>query len=115
MASWIAKAEHQNGWDEVMSRNVILPYFPVPPQEYDHRFLAEVIRSFSLYLQTIQNPGEGRFTFAVMTEIQSHDQGLEPGGMFQVDGVVRIALLNNPYVAGNEATGYVGEVTVITS
>jgi len=96
------------------SRNLPLPFFPVAPETYDRRYMAEVVRAFSVYLVQMQNPGEGRNTFTVFTALQTNDVGLEPGAVFQVDGVLRVSLADRPYPAGVGATGAVGAVTVST-
>lgn len=98
-----------------MSRNLVLPFFPLPPAEYDQVYLNEIVRSFSVYLQQIQNPGEGRNTNIVLTNLQTDDSGLEVGALFQQAGFVKIALINTPHVRGQFATGSVGSVTVAIS
>jgi len=98
-----------------MSRNLVLPYFPVPPQSYDQKYIAEVVRSFSVYLLQMQNPGEGRNTELVLTNLQTDDSGLENGALFQQGGFVKIALIDMPHVRGQQATGSVGAVTVTTA
>jgi len=98
-----------------MSRNLVLPYFPVPPQSYDQKYIAEVVRSFSVYLLQMQNPGEGRNTELVLTNLQTDDSGLENGALFQQGGFVKIALIDMPHVRGQQATGSVGSVTVTTA
>jgi hypothetical protein len=98
-----------------MSRNLILPFFPVPPQSYDREYIAEIVRSFSVYLGQMQNPGEGRNTFMVLTNLQTDDSGLETGALFQQEGFVKITLANMPHVRGQQATGSVGSVTVTIS
>lgn len=95
-----------------MSRNLNLPFFPVAPEQYDQRYMSELIRSFSTYLTQQQNPGEGRNTFSVFTALQTDDSGLEPGAIFSHDGYVRVLLEHSPYVRGSKATGAVGTVTV---
>ena len=95
-----------------MSRNLVRPFFPVPPTEYSQPYFQEIIRSFSVYLDQQQNPGEGRNTFIVLTNLQTNDVGLETGALFEADGFVKITKLNTPHVAGNSATGSVGSVTV---
>ena len=97
-----------------MSRNLNLPFFPIPPEEYSREYFAEVLRSYSTYLQNMQNPGEGRNTFSVFTNLQTDDSGLEPGAIFNHDGYVRVPLDHSPYVRGSQATGSVGTVTVTT-
>jgi hypothetical protein len=98
-----------------MSRNLNLPYFPLPPTEYDPRYFTEILRSFSTYLQQMQNPGEGRNTFSVFTALQTDDYALEPGAIFNHDGYVRVPLPNAPYVRGSSATTSVGTITVTTA
>jgi hypothetical protein len=103
-----------------MSRNLVLPFFPVPPEEYNQEYMAEIMRSFSVYLTQIQNPGEGRHTTLSLTNLQTDDQGLAPGELFEyrdasgMMGFVKIALANTSNLRGIEATGEVGSVTVTT-
>lgn len=98
-----------------MSRNLVLPYFPVPPTQYDRTYMAEILRSFSTYLVQNLNPGEGRHTGLVLTNLQTDDSGLENGALFQQGGYVKIALIDMPHVRGQQATGAVGTVTVTIS
>jgi hypothetical protein len=98
-----------------MSRNLVRPYFPIPPAEYERSYFAEVIRSFSTYLEQTQNPGEGRNTFAVFTNLQTDDVGLETGTIFNHGGYVKIAQANTPHVRGSAGLGSVGAVTVTTT
>jgi len=66
-------------------------------------------------LEQMQNPGEGRNTQLVLTNLQTDDSGLETGALFQQDGFVKITLINTPHVRGSAGTGAVGSVTVTTS
>tara|TARA_R110000751_G_scaffold150835_1_gene255800 strand:- start:698 stop:994 length:297 start_codon:yes stop_codon:yes gene_type:complete len=95
-----------------MSRNLTLPFFPVPPEQYDHQYFAEVLRSFSIYMQNMQNPGEGRNTFTVFTNLQTDDSGLEVGTVFNHGGELRVPVVYSPYVQGSQAAGSVGTATV---
>lgn len=97
-----------------MSRNLVRPFFPVPPAQYQRDYFAEVVRSFSSYLEQMQNPGEGRNTFIVLTNLQTDDSGLETGALFQQGGFVKITLPNIPHARGSAAIGSVGSVTVST-
>jgi len=94
------------------SRNLAKPFFPVPPGEYSRGWMAELVRSFSVYLEQMQNPGEGRATFMVLTNLQTSDYGLETGALFQQNGFVKVTLANAPHVVGVVGTGSVGSVTV---
>ncbi len=95
-----------------MSRNLTLPFFPLPPEQYSSQYFVEVLRSQSIYMQNMQNPGEGRNTFTVFTNLQNNDFGLESGTVFNHGGELRIPVIHSPYVQGSQATGSVGTVTV---
>jgi hypothetical protein len=98
-----------------MSRNLVRPFFPVAPKDYSSRYFDEIVRSFSVYLQQQQNPGEGRNTFTVFTDLQTDDVGLEPGSVFNAGGFLKVAQINTPHVRGSSALGSVGTVTVVTT
>ena len=97
-----------------MSRNLNLPFLPVPPAEYQQPYLAEIVRALSVYMQNERNPGEGRNTFTVFTDLQTNDVGLEPGTVFNHGGYLKVSELNTPHVQGSSATSAVGSVTVST-
>lgn len=95
-----------------MARNLSFPLFPYPPPSYDPKYLADMVRAFSLYQQAIQNPGEGRNTFTVFTNLQTSDQGLEVGAVFRDgNGFLKVCLANSPNVGGLQAAGGVGQIT----
>ena len=97
-----------------MAQQVVKPQFPVPPREYDQRYIAEIVRAFSVFLEQIQNPGPARATQITLTALQTNDFGLENGALFQVDGTVKITQANTPHVVGSSSSGDVGTVTVST-
>jgi hypothetical protein len=98
-----------------MSRNLAKPYFPNPPREYSPQYFSEVVRAFSVYIEQVQNPGEGRSTFSVFTNLQTDDSGLETGAIFNHGGYVKITQVNTPHVRGSAGTASVGSVTVTTT
>lgn len=97
-----------------MPNRVPVPFFPSPPSDYQQAYFSELVRSFSLFAQQTQTPGEGRNTFTVFTDLKNNDAGLEPGSVFEVDGFLKVSRLNNPHVAGSSAAGSVGSVIVVT-
>ncbi len=98
-----------------MSRNLILPFFAVPPTQYDQQYFANLTRSFAVYMEQQQNPGEERATRLTLTDLQTDDSGLETGALFQQGGFVKVTLGNTPHVRGSTGTGGVGTVTVTTT
>jgi hypothetical protein len=101
-----------------MSRNLVKPFFARPPAEYDQKYMSDLVQSFALYLEQMQNPGEGRHTRLTLTNLPLSDQGLEVGGLFHAAGtmgVVRIATSNQTNLLGTSGTGGVGTVTVVIS
>ena len=97
-----------------MSRKLVLPFFPVAPQQYNPNFMSEVIRAFSVFLDQYQNPGDGRNTTLTLTNMQTDDSGLGAGEIFDHGGILRVPLDYSPFVRGSEGTGAVGSVTVTT-
>jgi hypothetical protein len=95
-------------------RRLVLPQFPNAPQEYDMRYMVEVVRSFSVFLEQYNNPGDMRGTELTLTNLQQNDAGLEEGALFQQDGIVKITIAYKPHPAGVFATGTAGGVTVST-
>ena len=75
--------------------------------------MAALVQSFALYLEQMQNPGEGRSTALTLTNLQTDDSGLETGALFQHNGFVKIAQLDTASVRGSGGTGQVGQVTVV--
>jgi len=104
-----------------MSRNLTKPFFASPPDEYDPKYMSDLVLSFALYLEQMQNPGEGRHTALTLTNLQTDDQGLPPGELFNYHdasgmmGFVKIAVADISNLRGNSVTGGVGAVTVTIS
>lgn len=98
-----------------MSRNLVRPFFSIPPTTYSQSYFSDLVRNFSVYLDQQQNPGEGRNTTIVLTNLQQDDYQLETGALFQQNGFVKITQLNSPNVRGSSALGSVGTVSVVTT
>lgn len=56
-----------------MSNQITLPYFPTAPQNYDQRYMTEVVRSFSIYLQQAQNPGTAVFNTLNLLNLPTYE------------------------------------------
>lgn len=95
-----------------MTRVVPRPQFPVAPRQYDQRYMSEIVRAFSVFLQQVQNPGEMRGTVLTLTDLPTSDSGLEEGALFDYGGYVKITRLNTPHPAGTSGSASVGTVTV---
>lgn len=50
-----------------MSRNSPIPYFPVPPAQYERQYFAELTRAFSTYALQMNTPGPLRATELTLT------------------------------------------------
>ena len=98
-----------------MSRKLIKPNFPLPPSEYDQQYLSEVVRSFSIFLQQMQTPGDGRFSTVTSTALPTNDIGLESGSLYNHEGVVKVSELKTSSVAGQSLTATIGSVSVSIS
>jgi hypothetical protein len=95
-----------------MARILTFLPFPNPPEQYSQEYMAQLVRTFSVFQDT---PGESRATGLTLTNLQSDDSGLEAGAVFQHGGILRIPVTNSPFVRGSVGTSAVGSVTVTTS
>jgi len=95
-------------------RRLVLPQFPNAPENYDSRYMTEIIRSFAVFLDLFNNPGDARHTALTLTNLQENDYNLEPGAIFQQDGNLKIVVAYKPHPAGVSGTSGVGSVTVST-
>ena len=98
-----------------MSRILTFLPFPNPPEQYSQEYMAQLVRTFSVFQEQINTPGESRATGLTLTNLQSDDSGLEAGAVFQHGGILRIPVTNSPFVRGSVGTSAVGSVTVTTS
>lgn len=82
------------------SREIPAPYFPSPPQGYDPTYFAEIMRSFSLYIQQAQNPGTAVFNTLNLLNLPTHADnaaaisgGLETNDVYKTStGELRIVV-----------------------
>lgn len=95
-----------------MDIRVQLPLFPAAPRDYSQVFMNDLMGALNRLTRVLITPGEGRQTTIVLTNLATNDQGLEPGTLFEVGGVVHISVLYKAFLAGNQATGSVGTVAV---
>ena len=98
-----------------MARNLPPPQFPIPPNQYDPNYFAEIIRSFSVFLGQYGAAGEERATQMTFTNLPTHNNNLETGGLFNHDGTVMITETNKPFPQGTSGTSAIGSVTVTTT
>lgn len=95
-----------------MDRRTAFPTIPEPPREYAFRWASDLVRSLDQILTILYNPGEGRFTTATFTNLQTTDTGLSPGSLVLQGTQLHIVV---PYIsrpAGLSATVSLGTVTV---
>jgi len=97
-----------------MSRGLVQLTFPNAPAEYSQRHMSEVLRTFAVFLQQVQNPGPWEASTLTLTNLQTDDYGLAEGEIFQQNGFLKITLLDQPNPRGVSSTGGVGSVTVVT-
>ena len=98
-----------------MARLLTFLPFPNPPEQYSQEYMAQLVRTFSVFQEQSNTPGESRATGLTLTNLQSDDSGLEAGAVFQHGGILRIPVTNSPFVRGSVGTSAVGSVTVTTS
>lgn len=96
-----------------MSRTKVgYPVFPRAPKEYTERWAAEMQRELSALVNIIANPGEGRNTLIVLTNLQNDDVGLEAGSLYKDGNLIKVSVLNTAAVSGASMTATSGSVTI---
>lgn len=98
-----------------MARALTFLPFPNPPEDYTQDYMAQLTRTFSVFQEQINTPGEARATGITLTNLQTDDSGLETGAVFEHGGALRVPVINSPYVRGSVGTSAVGSVTVTIS
>ena len=100
-----------------MASNVTpFPRLPSPQGEIDSIYMTDLVRALETFISVVQNPGGSRATDLTLTALQSgNDAGLEVGGLYEVNGFVKITLANVSACSGISATGAIGTVTVAVS
>lgn len=59
-----------------MSRNLNIPYFAEPPEDYNRQYFSQLVQAFSLYARQVANPGPWQATELTLTESDGNvDQG----------------------------------------
>ena len=94
------------------SRDISSPRLPLPIGNVDQAYIIDLVRALDLFIQQSDNPGEGRNTKLVFTDMPTSDIGLEPGTLYRFGNDVKISLLNIAGVDGLTATVTLGSVTV---
>jgi hypothetical protein len=69
------------------------PFFPTPPGEYNRQYMAQLIRSFSVFVQQTNNPGDAIFTTLRLTALPIYADnaaalagGLIAGDVYKTSG-----------------------------
>jgi len=75
-----------------MSRQLVPPQFPLPPEEYDRQYFDEMVRSLTQLVIQLQNPGELRGTKITLTNLPTSATGLESGSLYNDSGTVKIVI-----------------------
>jgi hypothetical protein len=97
-----------------MDRRLIFPTFESPPEEYTKRYFDNMVNMLNVLMVALRSPGEGRQSTLVLTNLPTTDANLEPGSIFQVNGVLYVSVAYRAFVSGVSGTGRVGAVTVTT-
>lgn len=96
-------------------RKIIAPFFPSPPREYSQGYMADLIRAFEQFVTIVRNPGEGRNTTIVLTNLPTSDAAIEFGTLFLHGNELRVAQEGVVPVDGEGMALAMGSVSVSTS
>jgi hypothetical protein len=48
------------------------PFFPTPPNEYNRQYMAQLVRSFAVFVQQANNPGDAISTTLRLTALPTY-------------------------------------------
>lgn len=96
------------------SRKLTTPFFSDPPVEYSRAYFAQLTRAFAQYVDVSRNPGEGRQTKLVLTDLQQGDTGLEDGTIYLDGNVLKVSQQDIAAPANAGISTSIGSVTVST-
>jgi hypothetical protein len=103
-----------------MDRRLIPPAIPNPPREYDQRYMLDLVRAINDLVTVLTAPGLGRNTTTVLTNTADSPTGLEPGTVWNYDGIARLAgfgpdLLVTPTIYGQVSNMNNNTITIGTA
>ena len=97
------------------SRNTAPPRLPLPIGGVTEMYITDLVNALDFFITQTNNPGEGRNTKLVFTEMPTSDVGLEPGTLYRIGNDVKISLIDIAGVDGVSGTVSIGTVTVSVS
>lgn len=98
----------------MVDRSTILPVFPRSPNIVTKGYMDDIVRSLNQLMLILKNPGAGRNTTLVLTDLPISPLGLETGSLYREGSVIRIVLDFEAKPFGVSASGSVGTVSVTT-
>lgn len=66
------------------------PRLPEAPQQYDVRYMADLLRALESFISQERTAGELRATKITLTDLPTSSSGLETGALFNDGGTVKI-------------------------
>lgn len=95
--------------------SVVPPRLPQPNGQLSVEYMYDLVSVLDVFIQQQNNPGEGRNTKIVFTDLPTSDVGLEAGTLYRIGNDVKVSLLNIAGVDGVSATISLSSVTVSVS
>lgn len=94
-----------------MDRRLPTPIFSNPPAGYDQRYMIDLVRSMNDLVTVLRAPGLGRNTTTTFTGLVDGQAGLEPGTVWNENGVARIAGTGPDDLVGTHVYGQISRTT----
>ena len=96
-----------------MTQKTIRTVLPIPPPEYDPLYINQLARALDVLISEVRNPDVNIPNTALPSVCVANT--LDVGDMFEDDSFLRVARAEDKYSGSFSATGYVGNVTVVTT
>ena len=93
----------------------LLSVLPLPPAEYDRRYMEALVRAIEIHFLQSAEPGDVRAAKMAATQLPTTGGALRDGDIFDDGGILKIIRSGDSYSGTVVGTTAVGTVTISIS
>jgi hypothetical protein len=93
----------------------LLSVLPLPPAEYDRRYMESLVRAIEIHFLQSAEPGDVRAAKMAATQLPTTGGALRDGDIFDDGGILKIIRSGDSYSGTVVGTTAVGTVTISIS
>jgi len=93
----------------------LMPVLPLPPAEYDRRYMESLVRAIEIHFLQGAEPGDMRAAKMAATQLPATGGALRVGDIFEDGGILKIVRSGDAFSGTTVGTTAVGTVTISIS